>query len=276
MSRMRRLIPIGRLFFATGLAAFGIMQFIVQDFIPGRAPAWPEHVPGRVPWAFLTGAVFLASGIAIVCGKKARWAALLAGLLIFLWALVRHVPVVAAAPPLGGQWTSAGKALVLLGGTLAVAGTFRREEHAGVLSGILNGERGYVYFGAVALGLFMILCGIQHFIHHAFIATLVPTWVPPGAYFWTYFAGIALIAGGTGLMIPPTARLAARLSGLMIFLWVLMLHIPRAMDAGLDSRNEWTSVFEALALSGLAFLLSQVLPRRDRTREPRHEYAEAG
>ena len=41
----------------------------------------------------------------------------------------------------------------------------------------------------------------------------------------------------------------------MIFLWVLMLHIPRAVAAPHDS-NETTAVFEALAISGAAFLVA--------------------
>lgn len=52
------------------------------------------------------------------------------------------------------------------------------------------------------------------------------------------------------------ARLAALLLGVMIFLWLLMLHIPRAIaDPSGGKGNEWTSVFKALALSGIAFLL---------------------
>ena len=82
---------------------------------------------------------------------------------------------------------------------------------------------------------------------------LVPAWIP-GHMFWTYFAGVALIAGGVGLLLPQTARLAAALSGVMIFLWVVLLHVPRAMAAtDAQSRNEWTAVFEALAISGIGF-----------------------
>jgi uncharacterized membrane protein YphA (DoxX/SURF4 family) len=90
-----------------------------------------------------------------------------------------------------------------------------------------------------------------------FVAMLVPAWIP-GPYFWTYFAGIALIAGGAGLILLQTARLTAALTGLMIFLWLVLLHIPRAVAAAdpQSSRNEWTSVFEAIAISGIAFVLA--------------------
>jgi hypothetical protein len=39
----------------------------------------------------------------------------------------------------------------------------------------------------------------------------------------------------------------------MVFTWVLVLHIPRAIS--MNDRNEWTAVLEALAFSGIAFAL---------------------
>jgi uncharacterized membrane protein YphA (DoxX/SURF4 family) len=104
----------------------------------------------------------------------------------------------------------------------------------------------------------MIAFGTDHFLYVPFVASLVPVWIP-GPIFWTYFAGVALIAGGVGMMMPMTARLAATMVGIMLFLWVLMLHIPRAIaDPFSLIGNEWTSVFQALALSGVAFILGEV------------------
>ncbi len=88
----------------------------------------------------------------------------------------------------------------------------------------------------------------------SFVDTLVPSWIPPGQRFWTYFAGVALISGGIGLLWPRISRLAAIWTGVMVFLWVLVLHIPRTIE--LKSLFELGGVFEALAISGTAFMLS--------------------
>ena len=65
------------------------------------------------------------------------------------------------------------------------------------------------------------------------------------------------MAGGIGIMVRRVARLASLMVGVMIFLWVLMLHIPRAIvDPYTNVGNEWASVFEALAFSGMAFMLA--------------------
>ncbi len=102
----------------------------------------------------------------------------------------------------------------------------------------------------------MVLAGVQHFVYAAFVAGLVPVWIP-GALVWTYLTGVALIAGGLGLFLKPTRHRAALLSGLMILSWVVLLHLPRAFAAGADeSLSEWTALFEALAFAGTAFILA--------------------
>src|SRR5215470_5877600 len=254
---MARIASLGRLFFAAGLIAFGLLQFLYGDFVPGRAPAYPAAWPGRLVWAYATGAFFIAAGAAIFLGIKARAAALATTPVIFIWAFLRQIPDALADHHLGGQWTMLGKALVCVGGAFAVAAASPRDGDPLTPAG----PPAYFGFGRVTLGAFMILAGIQHFLFAEFVATLVPAWIP-GATFWTYFAGVALIVGGAGMNFPPTARLAAALSGLMILLWVLLLHIPRAAAATPEhTRNEWTAVFEALAFSGVAFVLAGV-PRR--------------
>jgi uncharacterized membrane protein YphA (DoxX/SURF4 family) len=242
---MDKLPPVGRLFFAASLAAFGVQQFLFGDFVAGRAPAWPEGAPGRLAWAYLTGAALVAIGIAIAAGKKTRPAAFVAAGLIFVWAVLRNVPLALVDKGYGAAWTNLGKGLVLTGGVLAVAA-------------LAKADPAFTWAGRVTLGAFMISSGIQHFLFPQFVKTLVPAWIPPSQIFWTYFAAVALIAGGLGLMVPWATRLAALLSGLMIFLRVLLLHIPRALAApdAAQVKNEWIAVFEALAFSGLAFVLT--------------------
>jgi uncharacterized membrane protein len=258
MEAPRYEIPrFGRYLFSVALIAFGVQQFIYGDFVPGRAPEWPTAIPGRLVWAYISGALLIASGAAIISGIKARWAAVLSGSMIFFWALLRHLPELVANPH-GGVLTNTGKALALFGGALAVAGSLPagEKDSTRTSSRPINANKGFTYLGRFCLGIFMILAGIQHFQYADFVATLVPAWIP-GHYFWTYFAGVALIAGGAGLMLPQTTKAAAILTGVMIFLWLVLLHIPRAIAAaGPQRRNEWTAVFEAMAISGIAFVLS--------------------
>jgi len=107
---MRRLLPIGRTFFALALICLGAEHFIFGTFVTGRAPAWPETIPGGTIWTYLTGLAFIAIGFTTIAGRNVRFAALLAAALIGAWALFRHKPVVATEAFLSGAWTRAGKA----------------------------------------------------------------------------------------------------------------------------------------------------------------------
>jgi len=111
--------------------------------------------------------------------------------------------------------------------------------------------------GRYFLALPMVVFGIQHFLYAEFIVHLVPTWVP-GRLFWTYFAGVALFASGLGIIINVLSRLAAALLGLMISIWVIILHIPRVFQFPGDT--EFINVFDALCILSGAYLLSHSLP----------------
>jgi len=247
-------MAIGRIFFALALIGLGIEHLVFQEFITGRAPEWPAAIPGRVAWASVSGVAITMTGLAIIAGRRARLAAVLAGVLIFVWAFLRHLPVVATDSLLAPTWTKAGKALTFFGGALAIAGTLPREEgsRAEGLLRLVNLSGELVLLGRICLGIFFLITGIQHFIYTDFVASLIPGWFPGDARFWTWFAGVALIAGGAGLLVPRTARLAALLSGLMVFSWFWIVHVPRTFGGVSDK----IAVFEALATSGIAFVLA--------------------
>ena len=241
--------------FAVGVAfvAFGVANFVVGDFVPGRAPAWPAGVPGQHAWAYLTGIVLVGAGLCILTGRWAVRAALVAAGLVAGWALLRQIPLALGDPGFGGEWTKLGKALAFSGGIVGVAGSFLLVAPESTDDDI---RRGWAMraVARLSLGAFLVASGIQHFLFAPFVATLVPAWIPD-QMFWTYFAGTALIAGGLGLVNAATSRLAATLVGLMVLTWFFVLHIPRGLS--MNNQNEWTAVIEALAVSGIALSLVQ-------------------
>jgi uncharacterized membrane protein len=103
-----------------------------------------------------------------------------------------------------------------------------------------------------------IVFGIQHFIYGGFVAGLVPAWMP-GRLFWAYFVGGAFFAAAVGLLTESYARPAATMLGVMFFLFVVLLHIPRIALHSRDG-NEWTSGFVALTMCGGAWILASAAP----------------
>src|SRR5882757_10338240 len=93
--------------------------------------------------------------------------------------------------------------------------------------------------GRIFVAVSLVVFGVQHFIYGAFVAGLVPAWMP-GRLFWAYFVGVAFFAAAAGILYQRLARPAATLLGVMFFLFVVLLHIPRIAAHSSDG-NEWTS-----------------------------------
>jgi uncharacterized membrane protein len=248
------LIPIGRIFYAIGLIGIGVQHFIFRDFIPVIVPAWPSWIPGRPFWALLVGAALIAAGLAILFNIKARTVATITGAVILLLVIIDDIPSQLANHSNSlGSWTNTFKALTMCGGAWLVAGSL--PEPASTRQPFIEQ---LMPIGRFFLPITVIAFGIDHFLYAPFVAMLVPAWIP-GHIFWTYFAGIGLIASGAAMSLKILPQLAALMLGIMIFLWFLMLHIPRAIaDPHSGLGNEWTSVCEALAFSGIAFLLAAI------------------
>lgn len=231
--RLQKLSTVGRYFFGTAILASGVMQLVHGELV-----RLVPKLPAGTPWPVITGVILVFAGGLIIAGKRQRaGAAAVAALLLVSLAL--RVPEIAGNPGAGFVWTDPCKTLALFGGAL-------------LLAGVGLGPISPLRICRVPLAVFLAVAGAQHFVYAGFVHKLVPAWMPL-VPFWTYFTGVALLAGAVGLVLPWTAALAGAWSGLMIFLWVLLLHLPRALIAPRGA-FEWAGVFEALALSGGAFL----------------------
>lgn len=257
-----RLITIGRTFFGVALLGLGAEHFIFREFVTGRAPAWPAGMPGESVWVYGSGVAVMLVGFAVLLRRWGRPAALALGMLIFAWALGRQVPFVVADSPLGGSWTRAGKALTIFGGSFAIAATFPPVQGAttGGWRRFANATDPFMKTGRYFLAGFLILAGMQHFKYLAFVATLIPAWFPGNAVLWSQFAGVALVACGVGLLFSRTAALAGLLTGLMIFSWFWIVHLPRVRT----SVSDGIALFEALMFSGIALVVAGALTEHSR------------
>jgi uncharacterized membrane protein len=249
---------VGRFLFAVALIGFGAEHFIFGQFATGRAPSWSTDLPGEILATYFAGVVFIITGVIVLLGRNARMLLFISAIIVLIFALAPHLFVIFPNVQWGGEFTMAGKALTLFGGLLAVAGSLPAVSGAGNrIKTFINSTEAFHWTGRICLSFFLAICGgIQHFIFIDFVKTLVPSWIP-GDVFWSYFAGIALMAGGIGLLLNRTLYLAGVMTGIMIFIWFLILHIPLALNAPAESvGNEWIAVCESLAFSAIAFVLA--------------------
>ncbi len=106
-------------------------------------------------------------------------------------------------------------------------------------------------FGRLFFTIPIVVFAAEHFASAKFVVLVVPSWIP-AHLFWVYLVGIALIAAALSIILKRQAQLAATLLGIMLFLFVVLLHIPRVV-ANPGDRFAWAVALRDLAFSGGAF-----------------------
>lgn len=249
---MQNLIKAGRAFYGIGIAGIGIQQFIYSEFRPVLLPYWPNSFPAPAIWAYIVGAALILAGAIIAFIRNARTVSILLGVFFFLLFFCFHIYYQLFLIPYDfhfGNWTDALKELALSGGAFVMASSFP-ETGSSITNKML------LILGRIFFSIMLIIFGIDHILYKEFVAKLVPAWIP-GPMFWTYFGSIALIGSGVCILLKIKIRLVGMLLGTMLLLWFIILHIPRAIaDPHIEKGNEITSVFQALAFSGIAFVIA--------------------
>jgi uncharacterized membrane protein len=253
---MEKLTKPGRIMFALGIIALSILGMISKDFIIGRPPAWPVNFGINPALAYTSGFILILAAIAILFNRKAVIAALIIAILIFFLSVLRHLT------QFMNDWLNAYKAIAFFGGALVVAGSFQKE-HGNVKSGIRLSEgwrKTIITTGCFFLAIFFIACGFAHFKFAEFINSYIPSYIPFHP-FWTYFCGVCLFAGGLGLLLPQTRRLASLLSAIMIGGWFIFLHIPRFIT-NMNDPSDRMGLLESFTFVGIFFVLAGLRPEK--------------
>jgi uncharacterized membrane protein len=105
-----------------------------------------------------------------------------------------------------------------------------------------------VALGPVFLAVPIAVFGTEHFTATRILAGMVPGWIP-GHLFWALFVGACLISAALSIAVRKYAGIAAALLGLMILLFVLLIHIPGIANTP-ASQLLWVVALRDLAFSG--------------------------
>lgn len=128
MPGTRWVITLARLFIGIAIACFGVENLLHPEFVPGvpLATLTPVWIPAHLSWSYLTGAVFVVTGLCLIVNKEARLAATWLGVMVLVLVLAVCVPVVSANPSdIGRGLNNLVETLLLSGSALAFAGTQR-------------------------------------------------------------------------------------------------------------------------------------------------------
>ena len=240
-------LRIGRLLFALAVLLSGIFQLVTGRYV-NLVPVHPGRLPP--PWQpSLCGALLVLIGVALLVRRTVSVAAVMLAALLLTLFLGLSLPLALAHASTGYVWVDPLMILAILAG-VGLAVVPRYGSPGSSLDRVFETAARFV---PLTLGVFLAYCGLAHFPYAKGVADMIPSWFP-AHLFCTYFAAVALIAGGIGVLVPRTARLAATLSGIMLFSWVFLVHVP--MSIQLQNAGELSRGFQALQDSAVAFMLA--------------------
>ena len=228
----------GKVLYAIAILAIGIIHFLFKNFPIGLLPV-PSATPFREILIFASGGVLVVSAILLLIPKYVTQGAIAASITWVVFLLLVHLPKLFMNINNGSEWTGTFEVTALLAGAC-----------------MLITSQNMVSFkiGRYLFIIALIVFGIQHYLYAAFVATLIPGWIPAHLFF-TYLTMAAFIATAISLLINRFVQVSTCLLGLMFILWVLCLHLPRAIMAP-KVEPEWTSLFVALAMCSIALIAS--------------------
>jgi len=132
-SRLHWMTAIVRYVIAVSTAVFGVEHFLFPEFVPvvPLELPMPSWIPGHLFLAYVTGAVLLASGLAIAFNWKARLAATWMGIVVFVIVMLVYLPImIANVSDIDNGLNYLVDTLGFSGSVLLLAGILPGREHA--------------------------------------------------------------------------------------------------------------------------------------------------
>ncbi|GAB2490432.1 DoxX family protein [Algoriphagus taiwanensis] len=105
---------------------------------------------------------------------------------------------------------------------------------------------------------FLMYVGL-HFGQPEIGASFVPTWLP-GPLFWNYFCGVCILAFIVSALLRKYDKLSTLLMTLYVFLMILLVHIPRAVE----SENDMLNIFRNIMVIGALLVYAKYVTKDHR------------
>ncbi len=109
-----------------------------------------------------------------------------------------------------------------------------------------------VRIGQIVFGVPLFVFGVMHFLAGGDMAGMVPGWLP-GALFWVYLTGLALMAAAVALFLGRYVFPAGVGLAVLVGSFVLTIHLPGMMDPE-TAQMAMTNGLKDVAIVGAALM----------------------
>jgi len=242
---------VGSTMFGTAVTGLGLVHFFYPGFRPVFLPVQPTADFTILPIAL--GLSLVLAGLGIILSKRKNVIAVFLAAELALFFLFGHLPNrLKYHPDILGVWTDAIKLIALIGGALLIADQASDRKIGGRIKiiGKITPAGRYLF------SLMLVLFGLDHFVYNDLVSSLIPKWIPLKS-FWTYFTGAALLGAGIFIGLNILKRQASLWLAFMLFLWLILLHLPAFLSGPDKDAVNIVSSLECLAFCGTALLCAQ-------------------
>jgi uncharacterized membrane protein len=241
-----------QLAYGASAAGLGVLVLLADDLAYVFQPL-PRWMPLRGGLAYVSGAVLVAGGLALLARRTTRLAAGVLAVHFAAWLLLCDVPATVARPGVVNNWEGCGLVMtVIAGGWILFARSGRPAGRAARLRGNSGVRLAQRLFAAGVP-----LVGLAHFVNARAATVYVPTWLPLRID-WVYLTGAGHIAAGLAILLGIVPRFAAVLEAAQITVFVILSHIPAVYDAPRD-RIQWAMLVYAVTIAASAWLVTATL-----------------
>ena len=254
--KFEKFIVLGRVFAASGLAAFGAEHMLnIKAFSPG-VPSW---IPFHLFWVAFVGLALLAGALSLAWNRYTMLSSTLLAVMIFIFVLTIHIPRVAASHD-RISWAVVLRDSAFASGFLAFAASHAPRRRVLILVGSLVNAIAFLFFA------------VMHILHPQNapgvpLEKLTPAWMPWPHVLATITA-LFLLAAGVAILISRYARTATAWLGLWMVYLTLVLYLPILLTAkgGMQLIEGVNYVFDTLMFAGTILLLASALPEKRASR----------
>jgi uncharacterized membrane protein len=244
-------VRASRAAFAAALLGLGILGLIYGN----SSETWesiPRSLAGRALVIDLCSLIALATGIGLLRRSSAGLASRVLLPFLLLWLVLLKLPPLLSAPRVMVGWESFAETATLAAGGWCLFAA--RARPWGRHLGFALGESG-IRIARLLLIAALPMMGLSHFAYHDLTASLVPRWLgfPLG---WTYLTGAASLAAAAGMLFAVLPRLAAGLEAAMLWIFTLLVWVPRVASSPHEQGN-WSELLISAAIAGGAWLVAE-------------------
>jgi uncharacterized membrane protein YphA (DoxX/SURF4 family) len=249
--RLDKIIVLGRVLAASALATFGAEHFLnVKAF----SPAVPNWLPFHPFWIVFVGIALFAGALSLAWNRYTKLSSTLLAIMLFLFALMLHIPRAVANPHDRFAWAVALREPAFAGGFLAFAGSLAPRSRILILIGRIAMAVAFLFFAVMHILYPQNAPGVP-------LAKLTPAWMPWPHVLATITA-LFLLAAGVAIIVNRYARTAAAWLGMWMIYLTLVVYLPIFLQAsGGEQLIEGVNyIFDTLLFAGTILLLASAMP----------------